>query len=66
MKNKLTTAFEQIQTNSRIDVIMAKVNASLIAYHQAGCLDYCEDLLNEYIDDLLNNIAINFTDEKTE
>ena len=63
MKNKLAAVFEQIQTNSRIDVIMSKVNASVMACHQAGCLDQCEGLLNEYIDDVLNHIAINFTDE---
>lgn len=58
MKNKIATAFEQIVTKSRIDVLMSKVNATLIASHQAGCLEQCEMLLNQYLDDVLNHIPL--------
>lgn len=63
MKNKIATAFEQIEKKTRIDAIMAKVNTTILASHESGCLNQCIDLLNQYIDEVLNHIAINCTDE---
>ena len=63
MKNKIATAFEQIVTKSKIDVVMAKVNTTLIAAAQSNTLDYFIERLEQYIDESLHFIPS--TDEET-
>ena len=62
MKNKISTAFEQIEKKTKVDTLVGKLHTIMTAAIQAEQFEFYFDMITEEFDKIVNT----FSDETAE